>query len=346
MKAYQSLIVFILAVIISACSSSMSMENEPSAEKLVPVRLARVEKATMSVAIETQGKLSAAEESELSFKVGGIIQSIHVDEGQVVKKGQILASLDLSEINAQYNRAFSAYSKAERDLNRMNNLYQDEVITLESLQNSETSFEMAKSDLEIASFNKKFAIIAAPANGQILGRHADENELVKSGNTVFEFANTHHAWVVKVGLVDREVVKIQNGDSAIIFFDAFPGQSMEAHVSLIPNAPNPINGTYEVELTLEEHESRLKNGFYGKVNIYPSQSKPFQLIPIQALAEGNGRSGYVYSPNGKEVVRHEVHVEDFIGDNLAISTRQQNLEYVITDGVHNLTENSQILIAE
>ncbi len=88
---------------------------------------------------------------KLSFKIGGIIKNIFVDEGQRVYKAQKLTELDLSEIKAQVNQAQSAFEKAKRDLERMKRLYADNVVTLEQLQNAETGFEIVKSNLKIVT---------------------------------------------------------------------------------------------------------------------------------------------------------------------------------------------------
>ncbi|MDN5199788.1 efflux RND transporter periplasmic adaptor subunit [Fulvivirgaceae bacterium BMA10] len=343
MKTNRIILIMISATVLLACGKQEDTETVFS-PKPVPVKLEKVEKKELSIPIETQGRLAASQESQLSFKVAGIIKHIYVDEGYNVRKGQVLATLDMAEISAQVNRAKAAYEKAKRDLNRMKNLFKDKVITLEVLQNAETAFDVAKSDLEIATFNKQFATIKAPSNGQILTRKAEENELINPGAPVFDFANTKQSWVIKVGLVDREVVKIQQGDSAVVLFDAFPGHISTARVTLIPNAPNPINGTYEVELSVQDANNKLKNGFYGKVKIFPSLRQSYQLIPLQALVEGNGRNGFVFSAKGTKVIKHQVEIEEFFGPYLAISTESNALENIISEGVDQLTEKSEVEI--
>jgi len=96
---------------------------------------------------------------KLSFKVGGIIETLLVEEGERVKAGQFLAHLEKSEIEAMAKQARSAYEKASRDYKRIVSLYQDSVATLEHMQDSETALNVARSSLEIAE--KEFKIFKA-----------------------------------------------------------------------------------------------------------------------------------------------------------------------------------------
>lgn len=349
MKNLKNTALFLVLVILTSCSkpSGENAENQ-NHERIVPVRIKEVVEKPLASVIESQGRLSASKETQLSFKYAGIIDRILVNEGQEVMRGQVLATLDLEEINAQLNQVKASYEKAARDLQRMKNLYSENVITLENLQNSETAFEMAKSELEIIEFNKRFSTITAPSKGQILAVKAEENELVNPGRAVFDFANTEDSWVMKVGLVDKEIVRIEEGDSATIIFDAFPAYPVRAEVSLIPNAPNSLNDTYDVELSLTEFNAKLKSGFYGKVNIYPSSMETYRLLPLQALVEGKGREGYVFIPgaDGKSVVKEKIFVEEFIGDMLAISATDKQITRVVVEGASDLRENTRIEIIQ
>ena len=85
---------------------------------VVPVKLTPVSTVVRAEPIVASGLVSSAKEARLSFKVGGIINQMFVEEGQSVRKGQLLATLNLTEIDAQVNQAQLANEKAERDLNQ------------------------------------------------------------------------------------------------------------------------------------------------------------------------------------------------------------------------------------
>jgi multidrug efflux pump subunit AcrA (membrane-fusion protein) len=137
-------------ICISSCKKfPLKQEEKPA----IPVRTEIVREQLLTFPIHTTGRLSAKTESKLSFKTGGIIQKIHVDEGRSVTRGQILASLNLSEIQPKARQADLALQKAERDYERTKNLYKDSVATLEQFQDVRTALELARSNADIAKFN-------------------------------------------------------------------------------------------------------------------------------------------------------------------------------------------------
>ena len=93
--------------------------------------------------IDTNGLVVTKHEMRLSFKMGGVVRRIHVQEGDVVKQGQRLAEIELTEVGAQVEQARQLADKAERDLKRGENLYADQVISLEQLQDLRTQAAMA-----------------------------------------------------------------------------------------------------------------------------------------------------------------------------------------------------------
>ena len=301
MKSYQVysllLLAFVSAIIHTACNSRA---EEAKRVKQTPVSTSSVLKAAMSFPVHTSGLLASKAEAKLSFKVGGIIERIYVDEGANVRKGQLLATLNLSEINAQVNQARSAFENASRDMERVERLYADSVVTLEQKHDVETALEVAKSKLEIAEFNLKHAQIYAPSQGKILKRFVESNELINAGVPVFTFGSTGQDWIVRVGVTDRDIIQLQLQDTAHIYFDAYPGQHFTARITEMAEAVDQRSGTYEVELTMQKPGVKLISGFVARVEIFPSDRKVYALIPIEALMEGDGFTGYVFTPDNNE----------------------------------------------
>ena len=123
--------IFSLLAIILISVSCSNRHQKPVSREQLRVRVTKVIKDTMSLPVHTSGILVSSEEMKLSFKTGGIVEKIFVREGDRVKKGDILASLNLSEIKANAEQARNVYDKAQRDLKRVENLFRDSAATLE-----------------------------------------------------------------------------------------------------------------------------------------------------------------------------------------------------------------------
>lgn len=273
-----------------SCSQSLANETIQEKENAIPVKVTEVTSEEIAIPIHVSGNIAASQESRLSFKTGGIIKSINVNEGDKVKQGDILAQLDLKEINQQVIQANVALDKAKRDFSRVENLYQDTVSTLEQLQNAISAVEIAFTNLNIAEYNLQFSSIHAPCDGIILKKFMEENEIAGTGMPIFYFASSEDSWKMTVSVTDKNIVKLANNDKAKIVTDAYPDKAIAASVSSIANAPEPTTGLYEVELTIDNTELNLKPGFFARGNIFPKQTISCQKLPIDAIQEGLGNT--------------------------------------------------------
>jgi len=325
------------------CSKS---EEAPERSEVVHVKMAPVEHTEMSKPIHTHGRVSPKKEIKLSFKIGGIIRNIYADEGQAVKKGQILARLDLSEIQSQVQQARSAFEKARRDLERAEDLHKEKAVTLEQLQNVKTAFDVAQSQLNAAEFNLRYAEIHAPSEGRILRRLMEENEMVSAGMPIFFFASTAGDWIVRAGVSDRDLVRLRLGDTAVVRFDAYPGEEFQAVVSEIVESADPMTGTYEVELKVEAENKKLVSGFVAQVDISPTEKKIYAVIPVQAMVDAEGRQAFVFTvdESSHRAKRIPMTIGFLFEDKVAVASGLEGISHVVTEGAPYLIEGTAVEI--
>jgi multidrug resistance efflux pump len=129
--------------------------------------------------------------------------------------------------------------KAARDLKRGENLYADQVISLEQLQDLRTQAAMAAASYKTAQFNMGYSVITAPRDGVVLRKLVEERELVPAGTPVLVFGESDRGYVVRAALADREIVNVKLGDKGEIRMDAFPGQAMTGTVVEVASAADP-----------------------------------------------------------------------------------------------------------
>ncbi|MCS3657494.1 efflux RND transporter periplasmic adaptor subunit [Salinibacter ruber] len=313
-----------------------------------PVGTAPATARTTPLPIPASGRLASQAEVQLAFKVGGIIQDLRAQEGDRVRAGQLLARLDLSEINARVQEARSALEKAQRDLKRTRRLYRDSVATLEEMQNAETAVETAEARLQRARFNREHAVIEAPESGRIFRRHAEAGEQVGPGTPVLTLGATGRGWVLETGLPESDVVRVSLGDSATVTFDAHPNTPLDAEVTAIADAANPRTGTYEVELSLSNTDVPLKSGFIGRVTLHPSGTKDYVAVPARALVSGEGRQGTVFTvdPDSQTVRRRSVEVARVLGSTIVVSEGLSASTPVVVEGKRAVSEGNKVQVLE
>lgn len=340
-----SLILGLIIATVFACGKKKTDKKTIADNETVAVKLVDVSNANSTEPIKASGLISSLHEARLSFKTGGIIEKIFVKEGQNIAKGQLLATLNLTEINAQVSQAQENVSKIERDLKRVNALYRDSVATLEQVQNLTTALSVAKQSLQIAQYNQGYSKIYAPTNGVVVKKMMNEGELASSGSPVF-FVNAAGAndWVVKVGIADKDWTRLKLGDKADISLDAFPDVKFFANVTTLSQGADQASGLYQAELKISTQGKKMATGLFAKALIYPSIKYQYASVPVDAIIEGNGDQAFVYVvENGKAkrvslLIAYVNNQQAFVREGLA------GVSQVVTDGSAYLVEGTKVKV--
>jgi len=337
------LIFLVLAVFVLIASPVYA--NSPDT---VAVTVAQVKHEQRTKPIRNSGRISHKNEMRLSFKTGGLIERITVEEGDEVEAGQILATLDLEEINAQQQRAASNYKKAADDLERFNRLYDEALVSLQVKQSAQSAADSAAAELQIANFNKKLSVIRAPVDGRILKRFVESSELIQSGQPVFLLASRKQGSVVRVGLIDQDIVKVGVGDPASISLDAYPGRKFSGMVSEVALSTGSNAGTFEVEILIDSQGFILRSGLIARVEIIPVSGDLQYYIPIEAVFKADNGFAKVFVLDESKHVVNEVSVEivEFLQDEVVVRGSLKKSDKVIKLGAPYLSDGNPVTIVD
>lgn len=339
----------IASLSLAGCAKQSETTSAPEAPS-APVHTAPVESASVAASVRAVGVLAPRDEVRLAFKVGGMIDTLNVDVGDRVTRGQVLATLKRGEVDASVSQATEGVEKARRDLERAQRLRADEVATEEQVQDLTTAYKVAQANLNAVRFNAQFARIEAPADGVVLGRLAERDELVAGGQPVLVLGSTDTGWVVRAALADRDAVRVNVGDTAEVAFDAFPGQPFPGKVTRVAAASDPTTGTFDVEIEVVPGSARFVRGLVAKVTLGIGKGSEAaaasMLVPISALVEASGSVGtvYVLDATGKIARRKQVTVGQIVGDRVIVEAGLEPGQRVITDGAAWLTEGHPVQV--
>lgn len=344
------LIPIVLGALLWTCSKQ---EKEKATvvidESAVAIQLTPVQTVDYSKPVISSGLITTETESKLSFKINGIVTKIYVKEGDAVTKGQLLASLDLTEIDAQVAQAKNNFEKTQRDLERGKRLFKDSAATLEQIQNLQTAYQVAEDSYRIASFNRQFSTIRANTSGKVIKKFVNEGELVGAGSPVLMLnAAAQNEWIVKIGLPDVDWVRVKKGDKAKVLTDAYPNQPLEGELSVINEGAEAVNGLYQAEVRIHPGNKKLASGLFARVEVIPSSKTTLKRVPVEALVEGEGKNAFVFvvNDNKKSVSKLPVTVAYLEGQSAFIAAGLDSVKEVIAAGSAFLTENSVVKIGQ
>ncbi len=352
----QRLLSYLLILSAVVTIASCTARTEPLRKKestAIPVKVLPVKQYNGLEKIPVSGQFTTDDEVMMSFKTTGIISKIFVKEGDAIKKGQLLATLNLTEIDASLQQTQLAFEKASRDLQRLNNLYNDSVATLEQVQNAKTTRDLTAQQLNTARFNRQYSEIRAEANGFVLRKLANEGQLVNSGNAVLQTNGAGAGkWILRAGITDQQWNAIQTGNPAEIMISSPGRQNISGKVTRKSESVDPSNGLFSIDITLNgDQKGKIAAGMFGNGVIMTTGHQTDKSgtetwsVPYEALMDGDGSSGFVFVTNdSKTAEKTKVVIAGVEKDHVIVSQGLEKSKLLIVSGSAYLTDKSAIQI--
>jgi RND family efflux transporter MFP subunit len=353
----QRLLFFLLTISITLSMASCTARTEPVRKiesEIIPVKTIPLEQTNTTAAVDVSGQFTTDDEVMLSFKTTGIIDKIYVKEGDAIQKGQLLATLNLTEIDASLQQARLASEKATRDHQRLINLFNDSVATLEQVQNAKTIMDLATQQLNSVQFNRRFSEIRAEADGYVLRKLVNDGQQVSSGSAVLETNGAGSGkWILRTGVTDRQWAAIKIGDPAEIGIASSKGKPVAGKVTRKSESADPANGLFGIDITISGNKpGAIATGMFGNgvittaaSNNSHKQEPESWSVPYEALLDGDGSSGYVFVTNDNKTARRiKVVIAGMEKDHVIISQGLENAGSLIISGSAYLTDKSPITI--
>lgn len=330
----------VLVGLLTGCGSDPEAEPQAVARRVSVVPVEVVQRAERFV---VSGRVEASREALLSFKAGGIIETLAVDEGDRFAKGDLLAALDTTEIGAMVVDAVEQREQAERALRRMRSLYEQEAVALQALQDAETGLERAKAAERRAKFVAANSILHAPYPGHVANRLANEGELVGEGSPVLRIVGNGSGQMVRAGVPARLLPLLHVGDEATVTVETIE-ESLTATIRRIGAVAERGTGNFLVELTLPEHEM-LREGLVATVELR-GPARELIALPGGALAGGDSDRGVFYIVRNDTALRREVRIQRLTGDSVYIEPVLAPETPVIVDGAGFLSDGERVDVVE
>ncbi|MCD1117619.1 efflux RND transporter periplasmic adaptor subunit [Chryseobacterium turcicum] len=332
--------------LISSCKEEKKEVKTFENAEVIAVKTATVGSLALAGNISVSGLVTTENETTYSFKIGGVVSGVFVEEGQFFRKGQLLATLDETEIRAGLNQSDLNVQKNERDYKRATNLYKDSVYTLEQVQNTRTGLDIARKQKDAVAFNVKYSKIYASADGFVAQKVANKGEIVGLGSPVLLINETSHNnnYLLKVGLTDTEWASTKIGQKAVVTLDGYPNKKFDAFVFRKSQSADRAIGSFQVELKLTMNDSKPAVGMFGKAEIKTDHSEDFIVIPYNSLLEADGNKAFVYVVENTKVKKRPVTIAKFENDKVFIQDGLQKSDKIVISNSAYLNEQSTIKI--
>jgi multidrug efflux system membrane fusion protein len=343
---YSAAVLLGLALFISIRAVSKSPDIPEESSGAVNVTVSQVVAYNHRARVRATGKLSLKHESNISFKIAGVLAELPVRSGDIIKKGDLLARLDQTEISAREREALAQLGIAKKELERVSALQEKGFAPIRLLDDAQAKVTRAQSALEVVQFDRKWSELRAPWDGVVLNRFAEAGELMSPGRSVLSVGDTTSGLLLTVPLSDRDIARVKTGNQVDIGFAVLKGK-VSAQVTRIAAAADARTGSFEAEIALLEIHDQLRSGMFGDAEIIVEEDSNggFVAIPADAFVEGNGDLAgvFVLRPDGKSAAFRSI-VVDRLEVGQAVVSKGLNAGERVVDGVAYLRDGQSVKV--
>src|SRR5690606_14487291 len=268
-----------------------------------PVETGRVELGPTARSVTDRGAVEPIRTVGVNSQLSGALLTVEVEEGMRVREGQVLARMDDRELAAQEASAEAAFNVAEAAFKRAEQLYQNQVITINEYERDRTAYAAALAQLEQLRTRRGYAIVRSPLDGIVLEKRVEAGDVVAPQTQLFRIGDVS-TMVVRVPVSELDVVELAPGATASIVFDAFPSRTFTGTIRRIFPSADPTTRLVPVEVALDaEGAITARPGFLARVTFALGARSNVALIPASAVVSGVGGQAVFTLENGQAMRR-------------------------------------------
>jgi membrane fusion protein (multidrug efflux system) len=346
--------------LLAACSGNKS--NAPMAPPPAKVVLEPVRSGNAMYYDEYPSTVTPLNQVDLRPQVSGFITGIHFKDGDRVKKGQLLYSIDAQLYSANYDQALANLSvqeanlsKAQKDADRYHELEKNDAVAKQLVDNADAALEVAKRQRDAAKANisgvqtnVRYTKVYAPFNGLIGISAVKTGTAVSAGQTLLNSISSDDELAVDFNIDQREIVRFANMEKAksqdSTFTLSFTNEvyPYPGKLAFLDRAVDAQTGTIKARLIFPNKDRILRAGMNATVRVKNNSTGNALLIPHKAVTEQLGEY-FVYVPgDSSKVTQRKVSLGKQIGTDIIVKDGLQENDSVVVQGIQNLREGSVV----
>ena len=300
MKTLKKIGIAIVVIAVLAVAAFLILRK--SEKPQMKYKTAEIHRGSIVNTVTATGTIEPIVQVEVGTQVSGIINHIYVDYNSVVKKGEVIAELDKTTLEADLASSSATlqsnkteYEYQEKNFLRIKGLHEKKMVSDTDYETAEyqynkakSSYEKSQSDITKARQNLEYATIYSPIDGVVIDRAVEEGQTVAASfntPTLFTIANDLRQMRVIADVDEADIGGVVEGQQATFTVDAFPGDVFKGSVTQVRLQPTTESNvvTYEVVVDAPNPDLKLKPGLTANLTIYTMQKDSVLLVPLKAL---------------------------------------------------------------
>jgi len=336
---------FACVLLLIACQQGDDVGDEQEEEEEappVPVETRVPVRGDIFATYTGTAPIEAFAEADVIAKVAGEVRELHVEEGDMVKKNQTLATLDGDRLRLELSESQARLKKMQQDYQRNRELQEKDLISEGDFEKIQYDLEALEASYNLARLELDYTQIRAPISGVVSERYLKLGNTIKSGEPVFRVTSLDPL-VAYMHIPEREFRQIAAGQPVQIEVDALNGVPVVAAVTRVSPVVDPDTGTFKITIELTGADQGIKPGMFGRMNIVYDKHENVLQVPRSAIIEtASGTSVFVVED---EIgIRKAVEI-GFSGNGMVeITSGLTDGENVITIGHVGLKNEASVVV--
>ena len=326
-----------------ACNPKQN-EDSLTVTKQICVTTVMVKKEKVVDVLGYSGTIEAYQSIHLNFQTTGTVQKVLVDAGDIVHKGQLLATLDQTDAKNMYEITQSQFQQAKDAYDRLKTVHEKGSLPEIKWVEMESKLEQAISSLNLAKNNLDKCNLYAPVNG-VIGRRNTEPGMssISIASAPLELVDIRQVYV-KISVPENEVAKVRKGMNARFTVSALNDEVFKGEVANISPVADRISRTYEAKILVPNPDISLKPGMVCDVKMATALEKEMILVPYQSVSKDSENNAYVFlaDPVAKRARKQVIKPGQYKDAGLEVISGLEPGQIIVYGGKEKLSDNSLI----
>jgi RND family efflux transporter MFP subunit len=347
----------VAVVLIPLLLAAGCAREEPPADVVRPVQLVRASTATAASMAVFAGEVKPRHEADLAFRIGGKIVERKVDVGAAVRRGQLLARLDPSDVALQAQGAEAAAAAARTEATfaraeyeRFESLNRQKFVSASALDQkrnamnaADARLEQAQAALAVSRNQAGYAALVAPEDGVITAVTAEAGQVVASGQAVMRLARTGEREIA-IAVPEHRVGEIRAARELGVVLWADPKKLYGARVREISPSVDPVTRTFAVRVAVPEADATLGLGMTANVVVGGAGTAGATLLPLSSIYHTpDGKPAvWIYDPREQKVDLRAVTLGAYREDGVLVASGVRDGEWVVAAGANKLKPGQRV----
>jgi len=296
----------LISTLISGCSDSNAKEEDiKEKEFAVPVVTTLIKQQPISSTYHSTATLESRIDAQVISRVTGIVEHLNAEEGDYVKKGQLLAKIDSRRYQLSLNKAQAELDSINQEYNRLKKLQARSLVSRDQVDKLSYSRQSATAARDLAALDLEDSLIKAPISGFISKKMVKQGHFSQSYQQLLHIVNQVDLQAV-LYVPEAQLANVKLNQVASLSFSALPAQAFTAHVRSIAPLIDHKSGTFKVILSLNNEQSLLKPGMFAQISVVFDTHQDSLTVPSDAIIRRDGQQ-YVFIVKDKKA--HEVIIK-------------------------------------